>query len=307
MARGRMLNKSISYNRDVATLTNKLGGLAGLVWTWMIAHLDREGRMHGDPAVIKGTVAPRIDGITPDLIRQMLAEANELGLIVWYEADGERYVAFPGFDHQQVGLRKEREPESDLPSPISPGPALTRIADPADCRQTAVNDPPEGNGREGKGMEGKYAPRSSTATPAAGSASPSGTPAGQAAICIPLVTGDEYPITEATVAEWSGAYPALDVMQELRKIRQWNLSNPRNQKTKRGVRGHITGWLAREQDSARPLLAPGQRTLPAAATPHPAKTGALAKIPPESERHVTDAKAGIAVVMEALAGKMAMT
>ena len=45
MARGRMLNKTISIDPEVATLVNELGGLAGVLYTWMIAHLDRDGRI----------------------------------------------------------------------------------------------------------------------------------------------------------------------------------------------------------------------------------------------------------------------
>ena len=73
MARGRMLNKSISYNKDVATLVNELGAEAGLVFTWIIAHLDRDGRIHGDEHVLKGAVFPRIAGIDPAIIRQTAA------------------------------------------------------------------------------------------------------------------------------------------------------------------------------------------------------------------------------------------
>ena len=58
----------------------------------------------------------------------------------------------------------------------------------------------------------------------------------------------EYPVTQSDIDEWEEAYPAVDIVQCLRNIREWNLSNPKKRKTLRGVRGHITSWMARDQD-----------------------------------------------------------
>jgi hypothetical protein len=144
-----MLNKSVSSDKAVATLINELGPWAGLTFSWLIAHLDREGRMHGDPEVIKGLVFPRIAGIDPAIIRQTLGRAHELGLIRWYEADGDAYLEMPGFEKNQVGMRKDREPESSVPAPTSVVPQYEKKTSlPEDCRQTSGNLPSEGKGRE---------------------------------------------------------------------------------------------------------------------------------------------------------------
>ena len=47
---------------------------------------------------------------------------------------------------------------------------------------------------------------------------------------------------------WQELYPAVDILQELRKMKGWLLSHPKKRKTRRGIKGFITGWLAREQD-----------------------------------------------------------
>ena len=60
--------------------------------------------------------------------------------------------------------------------------------------------------------------------------------------------GEEYPVTQADIDEWREAYPGIDVMQGLRNCLQWNRDNPTRRKTKGGIRKHISGWLAREQD-----------------------------------------------------------
>lgn len=69
-----------------------------------------------------------------------------------------------------------------------------------------------------------------------------------ALITLPLNDGSEWPVTAEMVTEWSSLYPAVDVMQELRNMRGWCLSKPKNRKTPRGVRAFITTWLSKEQD-----------------------------------------------------------
>lgn len=70
-------------------------------------------------------------------------------------------------------------------------------------------------------------------------------------IALPLNDKTEYPVTARQVKEWGELYPAVDVMQELRKMRGWLLSNPKKRKTKRGIGNFVTSWLSREQDRGR--------------------------------------------------------
>jgi hypothetical protein len=73
---------------------------------------------------------------------------------------------------------------------------------------------------------------------------------GPVIISIPLLDKSEFEIRQSDVDEWKEAYPAVDVVQELNKIRQWNKSNPKNRKRPAGIRRHITGWLGKAQDRA---------------------------------------------------------
>lgn len=68
------------------------------------------------------------------------------------------------------------------------------------------------------------------------------------ATAIPTTKGLEYIPTPADLVEWSAAYPAVDVPQQLRAMRQWCLANPKRLKTPTGVRTFIAGWLNREQN-----------------------------------------------------------
>lgn len=57
-----------------------------------------------------------------------------------------------------------------------------------------------------------------------------------------------YPITQQDIDEWSSLYPAVDVMQELRKMKGWLDANPTKRKTSRGIKRFVNSWLAKEQD-----------------------------------------------------------
>lgn len=58
-------------------------------------------------------------------------------------------------------------------------------------------------------------------------------------------------ITQAEVDEWKKLYPAVDVLQELRKMTAWCEANPTKRKTKRGIKAFIVNWLSREQDKGK--------------------------------------------------------
>lgn len=75
-------------------------------------------------------------------------------------------------------------------------------------------------------------------------------------LVIPLVTlkdkktkePEVYPVFQKDIDDWQEAYPGVNVMQLVREIRQWNISNLAKRKTKSGIRNHITNWLKREQN-----------------------------------------------------------
>lgn len=67
---------------------------------------------------------------------------------------------------------------------------------------------------------------------------------------ISLILNDKsfFGVTDEDVARWKELYPAVDVMQELRKMAGWCESNTAKRKTRRGIKVFITSWLARAQD-----------------------------------------------------------
>ena len=67
---------------------------------------------------------------------------------------------------------------------------------------------------------------------------------------LPLNDGTEHRVTQADFDKYESLYPAVDVMQELRKMAGWLDGNRKNRKTKNGIRRFINSWLARAQDKA---------------------------------------------------------
>ena len=65
---------------------------------------------------------------------------------------------------------------------------------------------------------------------------------------IPLNDSTEYRIPEKDLTEWSQAFQAVDVPQELRQMRAWVTANPAKRKTRRGVSAFIVRWLSKAQD-----------------------------------------------------------
>ena len=96
-------------------------------------------------------------------------------------------------------------------------------------------------------------------------------PSSPVIISIILNDNTEYPITEADVEGWKDLYPAVDVIQELRKMKGWADANPTKRKTKAGIKRFINAWLSKEQDRYHG---------PAQSQPQPYQGGGYRNAPP---------------------------
>jgi hypothetical protein len=57
-----------------------------------------------------------------------------------------------------------------------------------------------------------------------------------------------YDVRQKQIVTWQKAFPAVDVVGELRRARVWIESNPNNRKTANGCSAFITRWLGKRQD-----------------------------------------------------------
>src|SRR6266542_1565718 len=114
MAAGRMLLRKISKNEAIARVAHRLdeqlgwghGGYAVTLFSWCIAHQDSEGRIEGDPRVVRANVLPLMEWITSSYVEAYIRELAREGLLVWYEVWGKKWIWFPGFASSQPGQRR---------------------------------------------------------------------------------------------------------------------------------------------------------------------------------------------------------
>lgn len=119
MARGRMINSKITLNKAIHDLSDDTSRLA---FTWLITFADAEGRTYGDPAVVRSMLFPRRTDVTAEQMAGYIREWQKAGLIEWYEAEGDLWIAFPKFEENQRGLDRRKEPTSTIPAPPEHAP-----------------------------------------------------------------------------------------------------------------------------------------------------------------------------------------
>lgn len=73
----------------------------------------------------------------------------------------------------------------------------------------------------------------------------------QAVITLVLNDKSLYSVCQKDIDEWTELYPAVNVIQELRKMKGWCDSNPSKRKTRRGIKRFINSWLSRQQDKGQ--------------------------------------------------------
>jgi hypothetical protein len=109
-----MLLKTVSTSQKLANLPSDS---ARLLWTWLLPHLDREGRFLAAPRVVLGAAVPRLKNHTEKTISTHLQQLADVSLIILYEVNGDRYLQYNQFDEHQAGFHKDREAPSNCPPP----------------------------------------------------------------------------------------------------------------------------------------------------------------------------------------------
>ena len=218
----RLLKEGIRTSKKI----NSLSDFEFRTWAYLITYVDDYGRGSADPELLKGFVFPRRKEVREQDIRKALAALERTGSILLYDVAGEPYFCFPNWsEHQRIQTKKSKYP---APADCDMSRWLTVIhGDSPPESESNPNPESESNPKEGGGEP-------QTASPPV--------------VSIPLNDGTEYPVSQEQCQEWAGVYPAVDVIQQLREMREWCLNNPAKRKTARGVRGFITRWLAKEQD-----------------------------------------------------------
>lgn len=212
---------------------NALSDAAECLFYRLLVNVDDFGRMDARPALVKSRCYPVKESVTPRTCEKLLAELAAAQLLVLYEVEAKPYLQMQKWDSVP------RAKVSKCPAPADGCIQMHASAQQprTDAKRLHTNLPVTGTET---GTDVCAEPQ------AAAAQNPVGAPPPVASL--PLVDGSEHPIAESTVAEWSAAYPGVNVLQELRQMRAWLNANPTKRKTKRGVEKFAVGWLGREQD-----------------------------------------------------------
>lgn len=112
MPKYRRLHSKIRDSRDVNDMPDDFMRLA---WTWLPLALDSEGRSFDDAQWLRSTLFPKRRNVEVSQIAAALDWWGQRGMIVRYEANGERYFFAPSFKVYQSGT--DREAPSVIPPP----------------------------------------------------------------------------------------------------------------------------------------------------------------------------------------------
>ena len=224
----RILKESICRSEEI----DSLSWFEEVLFYRLIVICDDFGRYDGRTKIIKGSCFPLKD-VTEKDIDKALDKLSAVGLVRVYKAQGRPYLQLVTWaEHQRIRNQKSKYPEYTC-----------------DCELLLSNDS-KGQQKEASDNKCVRNPIQSESKSESNTdiCSEQKAAAEPPVITLSLNTGEEYPVTQRDVVGWMELYPAVDVMQCLRNMKGWLMSNPAKRKTARGVTRFITTWLQKEQD-----------------------------------------------------------
>ena len=214
---------------------------------------DDYGRMDARPAILKARLFPLKERLSLKEIESALVKLASIGCVMLYECDSKPYLCLPAWEvHQNIRAKRSKYPAPDDADKPSASTCMQMQTDDCKCPRNPIQSVSE-----------SVSVSEDSTTPEPDAVPP--------IITLPLNDKSEYPISQERVHEWADLYPAVDVMQQLREMRGWLLSNPERRKTKRGIEAFITRWLAKEQDKGSAAVKCPRNAAPSCEEP----TGAL--------------------------------
>lgn len=228
----RVIKESICRSGEIDSLT----WFEEVLFYRLIVQCDDFGRYDGRVKIIKGSCFPLKD-ITEKDIEKALGKLVAVGLVRVYEAQGRPYLQLVTWaNHQRIRNQKSKYPECSEDCKLLTFDSKGQQKKTSDNK--CVRNPIQSES-ESKSESNQYVCSEPQAT---------AEPQEPAVITLLLNSGDEFPVTQKDVSRYMELYPAVDIMQELRKMKGWCMDNPNKRKTKNGIKRFIGSWLSREQD-----------------------------------------------------------
>lgn len=226
MARGRMIDRRLGKSKKYAALKHER---SRVLYPLIYAYTDREGRFSGDPEEIKTECCPYLK-YSIKKIAESIIDLDDVGLLILYEDSKTKkpVIEFTAF-HEFQKIRKDKEAASIYSRPPVQGQDNYGTTPGLYIRLSLMKGRKEGN---------------------------------KELIYFDFDDRKFFNIKIEDKAGWKDAYPAVDIDQELRKMREWLLANP--SKRKSNYRRMIVNWLSKTQDqggSERIKRYPGRRPI----------------------------------------------
>ena len=223
----RILKESICTSDSL----NSLGWFEEVLFYRLIVSCDDFGRFDGRMAVIKNRLFPLKENLTIKNVETAINKLARAGLVTPYESGGKPFLFLPTWnEHQSIRAKRSKYPE---PENI----CKQMQADESKCPRNPIQS--ESNPNPIRNANDSAEPQSDSTPPP---------------ITLPLNNGKEFPVTQEKIDEFSGLYPAVDVMQQLRAMRGWLINNPDKRKTDRGINSFMNRWLSKEQDKGGKMV-----------------------------------------------------
>lgn len=250
--------------------------------------MDDFGCAEANPRVLLGRGWPLRTDVTESDVWGWLEEYVAAGMAcLWAEKD-RRWVYLTGWHgphgqkhrheyderHPKGSKRRTPVPPPELVAAVLAGarrdsdgrpPGTDVFPDPGNSREDDPETPSDSvPARDGAGKTAFPGNFPGSAVPVAVAVPDAGTTCGEAqgpaVVAFDCVgTGAKvHGVTEAQVAEYRQAFPGVDVVGELRRMRLWLEAHPDRRKTARGMPRFITSWLTRSQDRSQGLSLPAR-------------------------------------------------
>ena len=216
----RILKESILTDKKF----NMLSLLEESIYPRLLVSVDDYGVLYADPTLLSHILFPRKTDIDGETIRKSLKHMEKLGLLCIYMANEEEYLKICSWENDQR-LRNTRHKY--------PTPEQVDNTKPDKPVKVQPAEEPEKPAEKTVVIAEKRSKPEVKELPVAE---------------IPLNDNSVYGVTREEVEEYTTLYPAVDILQELRNMRGWSLSNPQKRKTRSGVKKFINSWLARAQN-----------------------------------------------------------
>jgi len=212
MARGRMIDKRVSNSKKLGKVSDKGARLYFMIYP----HLDKKGRIAFDDLHdLKIEIIPTLVNWGMKKIISSLNELADVGLIQLYPNNDRIAIQIVRFEDFQT-IRDDREAASKIPPlEVAPGNSGVFRITPA-LSLSLMN--------EGREEKKKTLPL----------------------LMFNFSTEKWEGIQEKNKERWKKTYPAVDLEQELLRMADWLIANPK--KAKSNYNAFISNWLRRTQD-----------------------------------------------------------